>query len=289
MSRVADALRRANLPTPGGNAFATNAHPWGRDLEIADVVDSQWSNASKRARHQDADERATRAAAPARIDSLKEPRTGTAVSPLDGLSANMRQQIAGVVDRVFLPTSGEAPATVAFAGVDADARSGWVAAAVADMLAQRTAANVAVVDMNFADPRVHECFGIDPTPGLTGTLGSDTALVSLARRVRANLSVIPAGGLDTAVELTARSRAQITRLASAYDQVIVALEPLAVWRGGWIPGMSDGIVLVIAADTTRRQAGRIVAERLQASGTRILGAVLTNRRYAIPAAIYKRL
>jgi Mrp family chromosome partitioning ATPase len=288
MSRVADALRRANFPTPDADAFTTHGHPWGGDLEIGDT-ESGWSNASVRTPQKEATEHSARPAESRRDNSGQKPTPLAGISPVDDLPASMRQQIAGVVDRVFLPTSREAPRMVAFADIDTDAGSGWVAAAVADMLALRTAASVAMVDMHFADPRVHELFGIDSTPGLNDALGSDTTLVTIAQRIRANLSVIPAGKAEIALELTTGSRAQIAHLASAYDHVIVSLEPLASWRGGGIPAMSDGIVLVIAADATRRAAARTVADRLQASGTTILGAVLTNRRDAIPEAIYRRL
>jgi Mrp family chromosome partitioning ATPase len=266
MSRIADALRLANLETPGADAFTAQGHPWGRDLEAGGGATREWST-----------------------EGTREPAGVQATSPLANLPSGIRQQIAGVVERVFLPTSGEAPRTVVFAGVDADAQSGWIAAAVADMLAQRTPASVAVVDMNFASPQLHDYFGISPTPGLIEALGSDAPLVTSARQVRANLTVIPAGEPHAAAELTTGARARISRLATTYDHVIVSLEPLAASHGGGLPTMCDGVVLVIAADATRRQAGRAVADWLQASGTTILGAVLTNRRYAIPEAIYRRL
>jgi Mrp family chromosome partitioning ATPase len=283
MSRVADALRLANLDTAGADVCTPSGHPWGRDLEPDDATHNGWSTGDNPAGQP---ARATTTAAGRATEAVRQP---TAISPLAELASSERQQIAGLVERVFLPISGTVPRVIAFAGVDRDAGSGWVAAAVADMLAQRTAGRIAVVDVNFANPRLHECFGISRTPGLNEALGSDTPLVAVAWPVRANLSVIPAGEPPHGAELTAGSRARISRLATAFDHVIVSLEPFAGWCGGGLPAVSDGIVLVIAADGTRRETGRKVAQRLQASGAAILGAVLTNRRYAIPEAIYKRL
>ena len=99
----------------------------------------------------------------------------------------------------------------------------------------------------------------------------------------------PGGETGGTTELPAGSRARLLRLATTFDHVVVHLGSLAEWCGGGLPAAADGIVLVIAAETTRRQAGRIAAERLRASGAPLLGAVLTNRRYVIPDAIYRRL
>lgn len=53
--------------------------------------------------------------------------------------------------------------------------------------------------------------------------------------------------------------------------------------------MTDGAILVVKADATRREvAGRAVAAVTNAGG-KVLGAVLTDRRQVIPSAIYKRI
>lgn len=229
----------------------------------------------------------TGAGAMSSCDQAGTARMTPTKSPLDDLAPAVRRQISGVVERVFLPNSGDSPRLVAFAAVDTHACSGWITAAVADMLAYRTRANVAVVDMNVANPALHEYFGLSAASAHVDVPDSETPLLTTVRQVRTNLWVIP--GVSVGVSgFTAGLRAHIAKLANAYDHVIVSVEPLTTCCGT-LPTMVDGIVLVIAADGTRRQAGRQVAERLQASGVPVLGAVLTNRRYAIPEAIYKRL
>lgn len=285
MSRVADALRLARLDAPGTGALTNEDRAWGLDDARHDFRRERNDPGAPAAAAVVDDEEA-RMRAP---DSMREPEVLQPISPLTTLSSDIRQQIAGIVERVFLPRSGEAPRVVAFAGLDADARSGWIAAAVADMLAQRTAARIAIADLNFTDPEVDRYYRLEASPGLAEAFRTDAPLVTMTQQIRPNLWAMPAGARQGPVELTAASRARISRLASAFDHVIVSLEPLAASCGGGLPTMSDGVVLVIAADATRREAGRQIAERLQSSGAVILGAVLTNRRYAIPEAIYKRL
>jgi Mrp family chromosome partitioning ATPase len=290
MSRVADALRLANLEV--ADASIEQGHPWGRDL--ISETETGWSRPATssggsrdtRLEHQ---ESATGTGAVRSAEASREPEIMAAISPLDGVDPAVRQQIAGVVERVFLPVGAAAPRLVVFAGIDADAHAEWVAAAVADMLAQRTPATIAVVDMNFANPRLHECFGIRPAPRLVDDVDIDPPVVRRVRQVRANLSLVPSGEAPVVAEINADLRARISGLTAAYDHVIICMDPLTGWCGGGLPTISDGVVLVIAADASRRQAGRKIAERLQGSGAAILGAVLTNRRYPIPEALYKRL
>ena len=53
--------------------------------------------------------------------------------------------------------------------------------------------------------------------------------------------------------------------------------------------LSDGVVLVLEAESTRREAARIAVENLRASRIPVLGAVLNKRTFPIPERIYKML
>jgi len=53
--------------------------------------------------------------------------------------------------------------------------------------------------------------------------------------------------------------------------------------------MVDGVVLVLEANSTRREVALRVTESLKAMNIPVLGAVLNNRTFPIPAAVYKRL
>ncbi|HXZ39505.1 MAG TPA: hypothetical protein VEG68_02105 [Terriglobales bacterium] len=53
--------------------------------------------------------------------------------------------------------------------------------------------------------------------------------------------------------------------------------------------LCDGVVLVLRANSTRRVAAQRVKEVLHAANARVLGAVLSERTFPIPEAIYKRL
>ncbi len=52
---------------------------------------------------------------------------------------------------------------------------------------------------------------------------------------------------------------------------------------------SDGVVVVIRGDSTRREVVRRAVESLAEAKGRVLGAVITDRRQVIPSSIYRRI
>ena len=292
MSHLADALRRAGGRAAAADAFRDDDHPWGEALGlVADAPERAWPVEGGRGGDDDPDcgTVATHAPQPSEPVPVSEPASAPATAPRGAADAVARQQIAGLIERAFLPASGPAPRVVAFAGVDGDDSSSRIAAEAAVVLAQRTGARIGVVDLNFGHPSVHERFAIPNAPGLVEALGSDAPILRSARQVRGNLWVIPAGDSHAGMELPAGSRARLSHLTGAFDYVVMTLEPLADGFGAGFASLADGVVLVVSAETTRRDTARMVTERLQSSGAAILGAVLTDRRYPIPDAIYRRL
>jgi Mrp family chromosome partitioning ATPase len=79
-------------------------------------------------------------------------------------------------------------------------------------------------------------------------------------------------------------------LKATFDLVILDLPPV----GRNVPTLSiskavDGLVLVVEAESTRVPAIRAARQTIEASGGRILGAVLNKRRLHIPQSVYGRI
>jgi receptor protein-tyrosine kinase len=53
--------------------------------------------------------------------------------------------------------------------------------------------------------------------------------------------------------------------------------------------LADGIILVLEAHSTRRATARKIKDTLEAAQVRILGTVLSERRFPVPDRIYRRL
>ena len=53
--------------------------------------------------------------------------------------------------------------------------------------------------------------------------------------------------------------------------------------------MADGVVLVIEANSTRREAARMAKETFESANVKLLGAILNNRTFPIPESLYRKL
>jgi len=75
-----------------------------------------------------------------------------------------------------------------------------------------------------------------------------------------------------------------------FDYTIVNGPPAGLDMEAALLGrLSDGIVLVVEANSTRRAAAQIAKQNLRRSGVRLLGTVLAERTFPVPEAIYQRL
>ena len=54
-------------------------------------------------------------------------------------------------------------------------------------------------------------------------------------------------------------------------------------------GVADGLVMILGANDTRRDAALRAKETLHAGGIPLLGAVLNKRTFPIPEKLYKKL
>ena len=85
-------------------------------------------------------------------------------------------------------------------------------------------------------------------------------------------------------------RARAAELRKEFDFVIVDAPPMARYADAIALGkLSDGVVMVIEAESTRREAARVAVGNLRSSGIPVLGAVLNKRTFPIPERIYHKL
>jgi len=285
MSRVADAVERAELATRD-DSFNDDDHPWGGNL----------AEPSHDASSPDAEPvdrlHAIAPSGPAERPILRMPRDTTSASnpqPSVAVDSSHRPHLAALVERTFLPVSGEPPRSVAFSGLGVD--SGVITAAAAELITHQSDATVCVVDANFSKPSLHRRFGAPEAVGLSDLIASGGSLADAARPVGRNLWLLSAGTSNARPSLGSDSvRMRLAQFIARFDFVLVDIEP--VWGSGDAAGFAplvDGVILVLAADTTRRESARRATQALRSAGVSVLGAVLTNRRFPIPDPLYRRL
>ena len=87
-----------------------------------------------------------------------------------------------------------------------------------------------------------------------------------------------------------RMKERLAELRREFDYLLIDAPPLNAYADAMALGrLVDGVVLVLEANATRREAALQVTESLRAAKIPVLAAVLNKRMFPIPAALYKRL
>jgi protein-tyrosine kinase len=199
-----------------------------------------------------------------------------------------------LVQQIFFLQTKEPPRVVVFAGVDHGGGCSQVCASVAETLAKSSRQPVCLVDANFRSPAMSQLFGTTNAYGLTDALLREGPVGSFAENVgEENLRLISSGpqAADSPSLLTTdRLRGRLEELREVFEFVIIDAPPLTDYSDAIaLSQLADGIVLILEAHTTRRDAATVVAANLRSANIPILAAVLNKRTFPIPTGIYKRL
>jgi Mrp family chromosome partitioning ATPase len=72
--------------------------------------------------------------------------------------------------------------------------------------------------------------------------------------------------------------------------VLILAPPAAQYGDAALLGQeTDGVILILESNQTRRETARIATQNLTAAKVQVLGAVLNNRTFPIPESIYRKL
>ena len=83
----------------------------------------------------------------------------------------------------------------------------------------------------------------------------------------------------------------LTRLRTttmAFDFSIVCLDPVS-WVTAKLGQTCQGLVMVLTADKTRRLVAAQIQEQLRKARVPLLGTVLVERKFPVPAGLYRNL
>jgi Mrp family chromosome partitioning ATPase len=87
-----------------------------------------------------------------------------------------------------------------------------------------------------------------------------------------------------------RMRLRLTELRAEFDYVLIDAAAISYCNDATVLACAtDGLVLVLKANSSRRESARKAIHDLRAAKARVLGAVLNQRTFPIPQSIYNRL
>jgi Mrp family chromosome partitioning ATPase len=199
-----------------------------------------------------------------------------------------------LVQRVFLMQAGASPRSVVFAGIDQGNGCSRMCATAAQSLAENVSGSVCIVDANLRSPSLARFFGVNHHRGLADFEGGEHPIQSFALRLQPNnLWLLPCGShANESVSLlnSDRLKAWLPLLRDAFDYILIDAPPLNQYTEAIGLGqLSDGLVLVVEANSTRRDSTLKVTETLREAQVQVLGAVLNKRTFPIPQSLYHRL
>jgi hypothetical protein len=198
------------------------------------------------------------------------------------------EQIRGLVRQVFLPGWPKPARQVVFCTVE-NGDAGEICLRVGQTLAAQVPGNVAIVEAHLPSVEGDGAYGTATVLRPSGFRPFRDA----ARRISGHLWRVPKEAFlgenesGLSVEwLPARLR----ELRLEFDYTVLHGPPAALCSDAALLGyLSDGVILVLEANSTRRAAAQRTLQMLRASNTRILGSVLKGRKFPIPEGIYRRL
>jgi len=199
-----------------------------------------------------------------------------------------------LVQRIFLSQAQKTPRAVLFAGIDQGTGCSQICLLVAETLRSAVSGSVCLVEANFRSPSLPELLGTTNGYGLTDALLKDGPIRSFAKPLRTDdIWLLSCGSLgpDSPTLLTSdRMKARFDELRKEFDYILVDAPSLSRYADATALGrLTDGLVLVLEADSTRKEAAVTVMENLRAAQIQVLGAVLNKRTFPIPELIYQRL
>lgn len=211
------------------------------------------------------------------------------------LDLTSSEEVKKVVQGIFqTANSTGAPRVVLFAGVEKGDGCSWMCARTGESLAARGAGSVCIIDANLRTPTLHDYFKVDNLSGLTDAVSQDEPIRSYTRQLTpSNLYLLPSGPASSdphAVLSSERLRTRIAELRAEFDHVLIDVAPMNLYTDAIIVGsLSDGVVLVVGANSTRRESVVKARDSMISANGKVLGAVLNKRRYPIPEGLYRRL
>jgi Mrp family chromosome partitioning ATPase len=210
-----------------------------------------------------------------------------------GLPAQYEPLIT-LVQRVFLVPDLDAPRVVVFFGADRSSGCTWICAHTCKVLAALVSGSVCIVDANLRSPGLHQYFDLQKPQGLTDALSRPDPIRHFVQAVSdGRFSVLGSGDGVSNQAATIdidRMRSRLKELRQEFDYVLVDAPSLDLYSDGIVlAGASDGVIMVLGANSSRRAAARNAVEELKAANVPLLGAVLNKREFPIPEFIYRKL
>jgi succinoglycan biosynthesis transport protein ExoP len=196
------------------------------------------------------------------------------------LADSFRFTLASIL---YIGENGNRPHVIALTSANPQEGKATVASNLALALAE-IGRRVLLIDGDLRKPRMHEIFHVSNAWGLSDLLegtkppaGSEATAIETAY---GGLYVLPAGSAASSISnllYSPRALELLQRMRQEFDMVIIDTPPMLQMPDARVLGrLADGIILVVRAARTTKEAAVAATQRLMEDGTRVLGTVLNE-------------
>jgi len=206
-----------------------------------------------------------------------------------------REQLQFLVRQIFFPGWSKSVRQVVFSSVDQQTRTLDICMQVAATLETQSSARICLVqtDDSASDPNslFSRIATDDRTPPGSPPTDDWDSLLKVCRKMSDRIWLMTKavflegcpGGRSAAW-----LRGRMERLRFEFDYTLLQAPPLAISSEAAVFGnLSDGVILLLNAGTTRRMAAQNAKAVLQTANARLLGTILAERTFPIPERIYR--
>ena len=207
------------------------------------------------------------------------------------------QQLQGLIHRIFFPGWPKPAHQVVLMASDQRTDTATVCAQLVRMMATQLPGKICAVEAAQGSNdlrRLLENADVPPQPMAdpcdVAPLRQAQGTISPANPVGTNLWLVSAEAFfaeQTNLELNLQSR--LSELRREFNYLVVRAPAAEPARAALMGSFTDGVLLVVQANVTRRAAVVRTIEMIHAANARLLGVVLAGRTFPIPEAIYEWL
>jgi len=210
-----------------------------------------------------------------------------------GFDHHAQEECLKLVQRVFL-TQPATSKVIVFAAIDQGGGCSRICAETARILAANISSSVCVVDADFRTPSLAEYFAIPNHRGLSNCLREDGRIIEFAKQLKpSNLWLLSAGASavgSPSLLNSERLKERLKELRQEFNYVLIDAPALNLHADAiTMARNADGVVIVLKADSTRRESALSALDSLRQANVEVLGAVLNRRTFPIPGFLYCRL
>jgi len=189
-------------------------------------------------------------------------------------------QIHALVQQLFFRHESKPVRHVGFATVEASTETATLCLEVAAALAEESRYDVGLIDA-YPDSVPLETKLEIPSPNPAEATWPIAPRLWMVPRQ----SWLPE---DCGQRITDQNLSRLRELTTEFDFSILWCAPVS-WRMASIGQTCDGLVLVLAANKTRRLVAAQIKDQLSKAQVPLLGTVLAERRFPVPRGLYRSL